>query len=297
MINIIDINLGSLYRLRESENANMLGGFLSKGIVEIHNNELIVGSWDLSTHFQIEHRSIRKLLKKYKDEFREFGYVKNWNFDQNDDENSEGTYCTLGAISHKKKSGGQIKECILSYEQYIYLITLLPNTDHIRKLKIKLTEEFFRMRKILIKLAIQKENADWQAKRAAGLIERRLETDAIKDFIEYAIEQGSKNAQMYYVNISKMENNSLLNIELLNQKFKNMRDVVDGFDLTSLQMADKIVAQAIREGMKDNMHYRDIYELARDRVEAFALVIGRTPLRMINKRIKPVTLSFKRENV
>jgi phage regulator Rha-like protein len=271
---------------------------VGKVIVQIQNNELFVGSWNLATHFKIEHRSIRRLLKRYEKEFEQFGCIKNWNFEESEDfldHESSDIHCNAVAMNTSRKRGGQIKECMLTYEQYVYLITLLPNTDHIRESKIKLTKEFFRMRKVLIKLAIQKENEDWQAKRAAGLIERRLETDAIKDFIEYATSQGSQSANKYYVAITKMENNSLLNVELLNQKFENMRDVVDGFDLSSLQMADKIVAQALREGMKNQMHYKDIYELARDRVEAFALVIGRTPLRLINAKIKPVTLTFSKD--
>lgn len=250
---------------------------MDTNIVKIQDEELIVGTWDLSLGFELEHRVLKKFIKKYQSDFEEFGF-------------SIASQVQRRSIQH----GGQIEEYLLTEEQATYLTTLLKNNDIVRKFKRHLTTEFFRQRKLLNKIIIQKQNSDWQAKRAAGLIERRLETDTIKDFIEYATEQGSKNAKMYYVNITKMENNSLLNIELLNQKFENMRDVVDGFDLTSLQMADKIVAQAIREGMRDHDHYKDIYETARDRVEAFALVIGRTPLRMINKRIKPLTLSFNR---
>jgi hypothetical protein len=109
-----------------------------------------------------------------------------------------------------------------------------------------------------------------------------FEINKIKEFIEYAKSQGSKSAEKYYMIISKMENESLINIEILEMHFKNVRDVVEGLSLDLLKMADLIVANALKEGMISNMFYKDIYTLARDRVEAYSLLMGKKPKRLLS---------------
>lgn len=257
---------------------------MEKQIVKIEKNDLIVGTFDLSKGFGMRHRTLKDLIEKYKQEFQSLGEVRKGDFYSQDEENSSSTFCTKSAKSKRQKMGRPIEQFFINEEQYVFLGTLLPNSQQIVKFKLQLTKEFFRMRKVLIKLTVQKQNEEWHAKRAAGIIERRIETDAIKDFIEYAKSQGSQNANKYYMIISKMENASLLHLELINQKFENHRDMVDGFDLDALKMADKMVAQAIAEGMKMQMHYKDIYQLAKDRVEGFALAIGRTPMRLLKDK-------------
>lgn len=262
---------------------------MENSIVKIQNKDLLVGSWDLSQGFEMRHRELRDLIKKNRTKLEKYGEIKSYSlsadnellenihdekFVANNDENGS---------KIKRKRGGQVEGLLINQDQYICLITILPNKEKTLEFKFRLADEFIKMRKVLIRLTVQKQNAEWIEKREGGKIERRLETDAIKEFIEYATAQGSKNAKHYYQQISKMENQSLVNLEILQQKFDNVRDMLDGFDLTSLQMADKIVAVALREGMKLEMFYKEIYILARDRVEAFSITIGKIPFRLINK--------------
>ncbi len=257
-------------------------------IVKMENNDLWVGTFDLSKGFGLEHRYLKRLIEKYPNEFSEFGIVKKAF------RNSENEVCfesdSLLPVTTNigKKRGGQVEEYVINEQQYFFLATLCQNSEKIVKFKKAITKQFFKMRKILNDFTIQKQNAEWIAKRDAGKIERRLETDMIKEFVEYAIKQGSKSANKYYMIISKMENTTLLNIELLNQEFDNMRDHVEGLDLDLLKMADLIVSQALKEGMQREMWYKDIYILARDRVEAFAILMGKSPLRLENKKNKMI---------
>ena len=73
------------------------------------------------------------------------------------------------------------------------------------------------------------------------------------------VDMGSTKAEMYYANISKMENKGLF---LIQEKFKNIRNVLTGQQLQVLCSADQIVIKAIKEGMSKNMNYKDIYVLA-----------------------------------
>lgn len=235
-------------------------------LIETHDGDLVVGTWDLSVGFGMEHRRVKLLFSKYKLEFEE-----------------------LGAITFQRqkprdtKGGGVIKEFLLNEPQATYLTTLFSNNEKVRKFKIKLTKMFFIQRKLLMSLALDKQNAEWLEKRSAGKLDRRLETDSIKEFIEYAKSQGSKNASKYYMILTKMENSCLVSLEILKSECENIRNVVDMFSLSALQIADVMVSKAIKEGMEKKTYYKDIYIDARTRVENLALSIGRTPLRLMNQ--------------
>jgi len=250
---------------------------MERSLVVIQQDEPRISTWEMSKGFEVEHRVILKLVHKYKSEFETFGFI------------------TPAMQKIKKKKGRPIEDLMLNEPQATYLTTLLTNNEKVRKFKMKITRQFFEMRKQLMKLAIQRQNVEWISRREAGKIERRLGTDAIKDFIEYAKSQGSKNADKYYMSISNMENKSLVNLDLLQQEFPNMRDVIDVFTLSALQIADVIVATTLKSGMQLAMFYKDIYLLARDKVEGLALSIGKTPVRLMIKENQK-TLTHVGEN-
>ena len=64
---------------------------------------------------------------------------------------------------------------------------------------------------------------------------------------------------MYYVSITKMTNKAL-NIE------SGQRDFMDARQLQLLKLAETIVEIAIRDGIKAEFDYKDIYRLCKDRV-------------------------------
>jgi hypothetical protein len=70
-----------------------------------------------------------------------------------------------------------------------------------------------------------------------------------------------------------MENKALF---LLEQKYTNLRDTLDIHQLSTIKSADQIVMKALKDGMDKGMHYRDIYAMAKLRVESFAEIIGKT---------------------
>ena len=92
--------------------------------------------------------------------------------------------------------------------------------------------------------------------------------------------KGSTKAEMYYQNISKMENKGLFLIE---EKFKNIREVLTGQQLQVLYSADQIVINALKDGMKNKMNYKEIYTLAKERIEVFASIIPKSIVPMVNK--------------
>jgi hypothetical protein len=234
-------------------------------LIIVKDQELLIGSFDLAKGMNVEHRAVKNLLKKYKNEFEELGLITS----------------EMQKVGRKKVMGRPVEEELLNEAQATYLTTLLQNNEKVRKFKMHLTKEFFRQRKILNKLLIQKNSEEWKQKRADGKIERREETDEIKKFVEYAKSQGSKSADRYYMALSKMEKESLFALELMQQRYDNFREMVDSFSLDSLKMADYMVKVALRKGMEGKIPYKEIYVMAKDRVESFAVSLGKTPMRMM----------------
>lgn len=118
----------------------------------------------------------------------------------------------------------------------------------------------------------QKQNAEWIEARAAGKRTRKEETDAIKSFVDYAKSQGSQSAEKYYMALTKMENAALFLVE---QKYPNLRDILNISQLGVLGTADAIARKALHDGMERGMQYKDVYKLAKERVELLAEVHGK----------------------
>lgn len=232
-------------------------------IVIIEKNDLLTTSLVVAQGVNYEHRTVLKLIREHESDLKEFGSF------------------TLGV----RKSRGRPTEFYnLNEPQVYFLMTLMQNNEKVTKFKKELIREFVRMRKALIGIQVMHQNQEWQKARIEGKAIRKETTDAIKDFIEYAVKQGSKNAVMYYSNISKMENKALF---ILEQKFDNIREVLNNHQLSTIKTADRVVYETLQEGMERGMDYKDIYKLAKERVETLAtlikptIVISQTEVKLI----------------
>jgi Rha family phage regulatory protein len=115
---------------------------------------------------------------------------------------------------------------------------------------------------------------DWQKVRGNGKVVRRELTDAVQEFVGYAAAQGSKSAEKYYMSITTMENRALFLVgQALGKKF---RDSLTTRQCSYLTAAEAIAQKAIREGMSQEMHYKDIYQLAKRRVGSYSALLGQT---------------------
>lgn len=221
-------------------------------LIILENNQPVTTTLIVAEGMEVKHNAILKLVRKYEDEFQD---IKTFRF-------------------RIQKSGGRPTTfCYLDEEQTAFLITLMRNSDIVVTFKRKLTKEFFKLKKQLSEILLRQKNEAWLEKREQGKLSRREETDIIKEFVEYATKQGSSKAQFYYSNISKMENKALFFLE---QKFKNVRDFLSGQQLQIVAVADIAIAQALRTGMDAGLHYKEIYELAKQRMEKMAEIIPKT---------------------
>lgn len=136
----------------------------------------------------------------------------------------------------------------------------------------KLVKEFGKLRKAMVR----KAEKDWQQARLEGKDARKHEVDTIAAFVEYATAQGSSNARHYYANVTKMTYKALFMVEQGLKIPNRLREMLDGMQLSFLTTAEYVCANAIKDGMARELHYKEIYTMAKTRVEQYAASVGRT---------------------
>ncbi len=227
-------------------------------IVIMHKNELRVSTFNIFNDLGYnEHRFIKRIISSNKQEFESFGFLP-----------LERQKPIAGS-----RGGRPDESYFLNENQFILLVMFCKNNPKTVSLKVKITKQFSDMKKALMLASVNQQNASWIEARNNGKISRREETDIIKEFVEYATNQGSKNASRYYGNLTRMENKALFIIE---QKFKNIRDLLDGQQLAILSTCDQAVAKSLRDGMKEGMHYKEIFQKAKQDVLSLVKLLGQT---------------------
>lgn len=139
----------------------------------------------------------------------------------------------------------------------------------------RLVDAFMEMRRILRQHEAHGRSADWIEARGKGKEVRHDSTDVIKDFIAYAFSQGSRSAQKYYLQITKMSYREIFAVGKEAVE-RNFRDGLSTVQLVNLATAESIIIKALQEGMARDLPYKDVYRLARDRVSSLCELIGKT---------------------
>jgi len=225
-------------------------------LVYLENQEPVTTSLIVASRTDNTHRAVFRLIKTHEDGLRRFGVLR------------------FEITKPKGKNGGRPSEyAILNEQQVTYLVALMNNSPTVIDFKIELVKQFYAMRASLAQIATNQNNEEWKQLRANGKLARRKETDTIKRFVEYATAQGSKNAARYYSNITSMENKSLF---FLQQKFDNVREALAGEQLLVIGAADQVVEKAIKEGMEQGLEYHQIYQIAKENIDKFVEIVGKS---------------------
>ncbi len=246
-------------------------------MLTVRDNELVVSTWLISKKMDIKHSNIKNVIKRKKIDV--FDTVLITACGNKSDEKTD----------QKESFGRPIEEIFLNERNALLLcVSLRKSSKEVDDFRASLIDDFIKQRKaidrLLITIRANQQNAAWLEQRRTGKIDRRVETDAIKKFIEYCKAQGSENSGKYYMAISNMENKCLF-LNLMKKEYKNLRDVVSGISLHKLQMADRIVAKALEEGMEKGMYYKDIFQMAKARVESFADLVGRDEILIEQQKV------------
>lgn len=166
--------------------------------------------------------------------------------------------------------GRTYQEYVMTRDGFMFLCMGFTGKEAAR-IKQSFIQAFNVMEDIIInKMVKDQDKLEWKAARTQIKAVRHSFTNTVKDFVEYAKSQGSQSAERYYANLTKMEYAAL---DLVNQGDKvpaNFRDTLDLMDLGFLTAAEQVCRRAIDEGMKQQMHYKDIYVYAKMAVNKYA---------------------------
>ncbi len=222
-------------------------------LVRTENNLAVTDTLIISKGVNVTHKNVLELLNKYS--------------------NTK----TLSAFETRmlKTKGRPTRYAVLNEKQATFLVTLMSNSDVVVEFKEELTDQFYKQRQAIEQMILQQKDPNWMNVRKDGKQVYFQKTNVIKDFIDYAIGQGSKSAKMYYVNFAKMENKALFVFE---QKYPNLREVLTIRQLMQVSIADDIIEKAIKEGMEKEMYYKDIFKEAKKRIIKYVEIIGKSPI-------------------
>lgn len=211
-------------------------------LILLKNNDVFTTSLVIAEGTGNEHESVVSLIKKYVKDFECFGRI-------------EFTDLKSG------KRGRPTKICYLNEQQATLLMTFLSNSEIVIKFKVELVKQFYQMRQILL----EKQTALWQNTRIEAKANRLKETDEIKALVAYAKENGSKNAEKYYITFSNLANKAV-GID------SNQRDTATTNQLNNLILIENIINHVIQEGLQQQAYYKEIYKCCKERIEQFKYI-------------------------
>jgi Rha family phage regulatory protein len=174
--------------------------------------------------------------------------------------------------SFTNKQGRSYQMYEMNEDAYMLLAMQLSQYDKAFQVQMAIIKAF----RLMAIALVNQQNVSWIEARQKGKIERVVETDIIKEFVEYATKQGSQSAKMYYMNITKMTNKAL-EFMIQDKTGVPIRDLSNLDNLGFIIALDKRAGSAIEHGMVEKMHYKDIFHYAKAEVNKLADVLVFNP--------------------
>lgn len=220
-----------------------------------------------------------------------------------EDKDSEDTFNETNFIAStfRDTKGREYPEFLMTRDGFS-LLSMGFTGKEARNWKINFIKAFNHMEATLLKQSRRKRDSDykvWKEGRDAGKIARNELTGTIKDFIEYAKNQGSKNADWYYKHYSSMTYKALTMTDHethSNIHTNSFRDSLEKMELSYLMFAESMAQNWIVIGMQNEMHYKDIFALVKEKVNIYAQSVY-LPLKNANHPKLFVPLSDSTSNI
>lgn len=176
------------------------------------------------------------------------------------------TQCHPKIQPFEKVYRGQTFKAYLMDREFFTMLCMRFDNQKALEWQVKFNNAFYEMEeRILSNIRNNKDNKFLET-RQQGKLARREETDIIKDFVEYATNQGSKSAKFYYKHITNATYKAL---ELMVQKEPKIRDALNIYELAELMLAERVAKNSLKKYMDLGRNYKDIYESVKKDLETF----------------------------
>ena len=219
-------------------------------IIHGGNNQICVDSRDIAKEFGREHKSVLRTIDDLiadgtisRHEFVPRNYIKRGKEYRHFELNKAGCLKAMPFIGGRKSRDGQRR----------------------------FVDEFLRIEAALDRQSKERATLAYQVARLSGKDSRGILTDAIQQFIAYAKEQGSVNADRYFSSITNAVQKSILVIE---PHVTEVRELLTAIQLANLSLIELTAAQVLTEGMATKLHYKAIYQTVKNALSGF--IVERT---------------------
>lgn len=220
-------------------------------LVEVRNKEILVDSHLVAKKFGMQHKdliiSANKVIEKI-------------------DKLTGGVTPPKYHEEMRHYRGTDFKVYLMSRE-FFSLVAMRLTSQKAFEWQVKFNDAFYSMEKRLLQVETNAVDKEWNSSRLIGKTARLEETDAIKEFEQYATKQGSKNAKMYYKHVT---NASYKALGMIAGKHPKLRDEMNLYQLSELMLAERLAANKLREYMALNRDYHDIYSSVKQDLIDFA---------------------------
>lgn len=219
-------------------------------LVKMNDSEIYCDSSLVAKKFGIQHHRISRVVKNLLPHLEDFRAIE--------------SHPKIQEI--EKHYRGQDYTAYLLNKDAFFIVMMRFETKRARQWQGRFISAFNSMEKMLLQETVNKKNDLWITNRGEGKQIRLETTDVIKEFVDYATGQGSKNAKFYYKHTTNATYKAL---GLLTQKKPKLRDTLNIYELSNLSTAEQMVQRSFKMHMEDKIPYKAIYKLVINDLEAF----------------------------
>jgi phage regulator Rha-like protein len=205
-------------------------------IIHGSNNQICVSSLDVAKEFGRHHKNVLKTLD---------GLL------------ADGTISWLESKPRNYiKLGRKYRYFELNTAGFLKAMPFIGGKKSHEGQKI-LVDAFIALGKEIEKQSKEKEKLSCQVARLTGKDSRAILCDKIQEFVVYAKDQGSNNADRYFGSITNLAHKT---VGITNKKVTQVRELLTAIQLSQLSTIELIVEDTLAYGMALGLPYKEIYK-------------------------------------
>jgi len=224
-------------------------------LVELKNKESVCDSSELARNLNVKHAKVVQAIDRLLTDFPDLRVPS-----------SHSKPIEKHWIEEREYRGQKYTAYLMNREFFSLLMGRFT-TKAARQAQRRFNAAFYEMERMLIANIKNGTDTEWLEQRKKARAQRLEETDVIKDFVEYAKEQGSQNAKWYYKCYTTATYKAL---SLMENKRPALRDTLSIMELSQLTIAEVIAKNSICKYMAEGEHYKTIFTLVKNDLEQFA---------------------------
>ena len=209
---------------------------LVKLVIHGNNNQICIDSRDIAIEFGRDHRGVLRSL-----------YILIDN----------GTISQCDCAPRKFKNRGKEYPCFELNERAFLTAMPFIGGEKAHEGQKRLVDAFIEQRENLAKQSKEREKLSWQVARLSGKDSRGVFTDEINRFVDYAKENGSKNAKNYFTLLTNLVHKTLVTVE---PKATQIREFLTDIQLSQLSTIELTAAHILSAGMEAKTEYHVLYK-------------------------------------